>query len=151
MHIHQIVFDLIFVFSYCVSTSKINDILLKNSHKTFEKKIWKTVWKIVWNTTWKTVWKIKIFMNCMHVSLKNWIYDKRYMFWAHATIKYARKKRIFEIIVVEIRFEKKEIMSRFLFDNISYYSCDIICFIIEHRFANFDDSQIRIFFFILKY
>ena len=43
----------------------------------------------------------------MFVSFWNWIYDKKYMFWAHATIKYARKKRIFEIIVIEVSFEKK--------------------------------------------
>ena len=62
--------------------------------------------KIVWKTVWKIVER-KIFTNCMFVLFWNWIYDKKYMFWTHATIKYARKKRIFEIIVVEISFEKK--------------------------------------------
>ena len=121
-HIHQIVFNLIFVFSYCVSASKINEALLKNSHETLEKKFEKVLEELLEKLFEKLLEKLnEKFTNCMHVSLKNWIYDKKYMLKTHATIKYAFKKCLYEIIVVEARFEERKIMLRFLFVNIWYH------------------------------
>ena len=43
-------------------------------------------------------------------------------------------------------------LSRYELWQHSYHSRNITCFIIDHRFANFDDSQTHIFFsFLLRY
>ena len=154
-HLHQILHQILFIslhrtyiklFSTWSSSSHMRidfvnqrdfiERLTWNSRKRIWRIAWRIVWKIAWRTAWRTEWKI--FTNCMHVSLKNWIYDKRYMFWAHATVKYAREKRIFEIVVVETRSEEKKVMSRFLFDNI--YTRDII-HLISHVLTSIIDSS----------
>ena len=82
------------------------------SSKSYKKIAWRTAWKIAWRIAWKIAWR-KIFTTCMHILLKNWIYDKKYMKWAHETYKFVCKECIFEIFVVETSIWKKKIVSRF--------------------------------------
>ena len=62
------------------------------THESIWSIAWKIVWKIVWKTAWKIVWR-KIFTICMHVSLKNWIYDKRYLIKTRTTIRFRNSRR----------------------------------------------------------
>ena len=65
------------------------------------------------------------------------------MFWTHVTIKYAHKKCIFEIIVVEISFWREK-------SNVTISTRDNTYDFIN--FIDLDDSQTRKFVsFILKY
>ena len=103
-HLHQILHQILFI-NFHRTYIKLFSIWFSFSHMridfenqrnfiekliwNFRKEIWKSIWKTAWKIVWKTVWKIewKIFTNCMHVSLKNLIYDKKYMLKTHATIK----------------------------------------------------------------
>ena len=67
-------------------------------------------WKHHWEDCMKDRMKNRMeknFTNCMLVWPWGWIYGKRYMLWAHATLKYARRERIFEIIVAEASSERE--------------------------------------------
>ena len=147
-----------FRFLICVSTSWINETLLRNSHETFEKKFEKVLEKLFEKLFEKLLEKLNEKFSriaCMfHWKIE---FMKKNTCLKHdATIKYALKKCLLKIIVVETRFKERKIMSRFLFVNIWYHSRDITYFIIDHRLASFDDSQTLttrkfVFFFILKY